>query len=561
MAAGGSANRLWAERIIGGLAASGVVAVILSPGSRSTPLALAALRHPGLDVHVLLDERAAAFFALGQAKARRAPVALVCTSGSAVANWHPAVIEADRGRVPLILISADRPPELLDCGANQVIDQARLFGSALRAYHALPPAGGDSGWLANLTAQAVLESLWPEPGPVQINAAFREPLLERGDADSTPSVPVTPPALVLPRLTPREDDLDRLARRIEGRRGAILCGPGASASASIAALAARLDVPVLADPLSGMRFGPHDRSRVMTAQDLFLRREGPVPDWVLRLGAAPVSKVLNQWASGAKDRWVVAPTGRWSDPNRDAGAMIVADEDALADGLAARVRVPAPPDWMASFHAAEAEALRAIGGQGPDEAGVIARLLELLPDNALLFVGNSMAIRDMDAFSGTSGKTITVMGNRGASGIDGNLATFLGAAASGRFSAALALVGDLTFLHDLGGLAAWKGDAAIAVLANDGGAIFEHLAVAGILPHEEFAQGWLTPQPADIAKASATFGCHHIRAVPGGAGAALAEALARPGVSVVEIVIDRDKSVRDHRALWSVLAQPLERSS
>lgn len=561
MAAGGSANRLWAERIIGGLVASGVAAVILSPGSRSTPLALAALRHPGLDVHVLLDERAAAFFALGQAKARRVPVALVCTSGSAVANWHPAVIEADQGRVPLILVSADRPPELLDCGANQVIDQARLFGSALRAYHALPPAGGECGWLDNLTAQAVLESLWPEPGPVQINAAFREPLLDGDDTAPAPSAPVAPPALVLPRLMPRDGDLDRLARRIEGLRGAILCGPGAGASVSVAALAARLDVPVLADPLSGMRFGPHDRSRVMTAQDLFLRRGGLVPDWVLRLGAAPVSKILNQWASRAGERWVVAPTGRWSDPNRDAGIIIVADDDALAEGLAARVRVPAPPDWMSSFRAAEAEALDVIGSQGPDEAAVIARLLDLLPDNALLFVGNSMAIRDLDAFSGTSGKTLTVMGNRGASGIDGNLATFLGAAASGRFSAALALVGDLTFLHDLGGLAAGKGDATIAVLANGGGAIFEHLAVAGILPRAEFAEGWLTPQPADIAAASAAFGCRHSRAVPDGAKEALAEALARPGVSVVEIVIDRDKSVRDHRALWSALAQPLERSS
>lgn len=561
MAAGGSANRLWAERIIGGLVAAGVAAVILSPGSRSTPLALAALRHPGLDVHVLLDERAAAFFALGQAKARCAPVALVCTSGSAVANWHPAVIEADRGCVPLILVSADRPPELLDCGANQVIDQARLFGSALRAYHALPPAGGDSGWLANLTAQAVLESLWPEPGPVQINAAFREPLLAGDDTDPAPPIPVASPALILPRLTPKDGDLDRLARRIEGLRGAILCGPGAGAPAAVAALAARLDVPVLADPLSAMRFGPHDRSRVMTAQDLFLRQDGLVPDWVLRLGAAPVSKILNQWASRAKERWVVAPTGRWSDPNRDAGIMIVADDDALTEGLAARVRVPAPPDWMSSFRAAEAEAQGVIASQGPDEAAVIAQLLDLLPDNALLFVGNSMAVRDLDTFSGTSGKTLTVMGNRGASGIDGNLATFLGAAASGRFSAALALVGDLTFLHDLGGLAAWKGDATIAVLANGGGAIFEHLAVAGILPRAEFAQGWLTPQSADIAAASAAFGCHHSRTVPDGAEDALAEALARPGVSVVEIVIDRDKSVRDHRALWSALAQPLEKSS
>lgn len=534
----GDKNWAWATALVGGLVAQGVTHAVLSPGSRSTPLALACLRHPDIRSHVILDERVAGFFALGLAKATGAPVILVATSGSGPANWHPAVVEADAAHIPLLLLTADRPAELLDCGANQTTVQPGLFGPHLRASHSLPLPEADLGWLSSLVARFVSQSRWPSPGPVQINIPFREPLL---------AAPGEPQSLPLCRVSGGASRLDAaslqaLAERLSGRRGVILAGASPQDAPAITALAKALDCPILADPLSGLRFGPHDRSRVMARGDLFLRGWSPEPDWVLRFGAFPVSKTIGQWlaACGAEEIVVMPGTG-WSDPLRQAAWVIGAE--GVAVDLAGLVR-PAPKGWCDQFREAEQTRLPAI-----PEAAVIRDAIEELPDGGLLFLGNSMVVRDFDAFSGTGEKRLMVLGNRGVSGIDGNLSTFLGATASGKFSAALALVGDLTFLHDIGGLAAGQGlTGVICVLDNNGGGIFEHLPQSAL---PEFRQGWLTPQKADLAAAAAVWGHRYLQA-----GAAdLAKALRLGGLTILHLPINRAASTAAHRALWSAAAQ------
>jgi len=556
MAPQGDLNAAWAAALIDGLTSAGVTRAVISPGSRSTPLALACLRHPSLASRVLLDERVAAFYAIGLARAEGRPVILICTSGSAVANWYPAVAEADAARLPLILLTADRPPELQDCGANQTFDQRTLFAPQLRAAHTLPPAEPGRDWLASLAARVVSQSLWPLAGPVQINVPFREPLLETAPP---PPAASSPPLVLLPHLTLAPDAIAILARRIAGRRGVILAGAEPVSPEPLVRLAEVLNWPIIADPLSGLRFGPHDRERVMARADLFLRGSVPPAEIVLRVGAFPVSKTVGQWQARAAERIVVSRDSRWPDPGRDAATMIHADPALLAESLAALVTRPADAGWLQSWQAIEKHSATVAGRLAGPESDLFRAAIATLPERALLFVGNSMAVRDLDDFSGTSHKSLTIMCNRGLSGIDGNLSTFFGAVASGRFSAALALVGDLTFLHDLGGLAAGQGlSATIGLLDNGGGGIFEYLPQHGL---PEFASGWLTPQQADFAAATAVWGHRYRPTEPDLFAPSLAESLANPGIGVLHLAIDRAGSAARHRAVWAASSSSEETSA
>ncbi|CCG43159.1 2-succinyl-5-enolpyruvyl-6-hydroxy-3-cyclohexene-1-carboxylic-acid synthase [Magnetospirillum molischianum] len=543
----GDINAAWAAALIDGLAGAGVCRAVISPGSRSTPLALACLRHSGIVSRVLLDERVAAFYALGLARAEEKPVVLVCTSGSAAANWYPAVAEADAARVPLILLTADRPPELQDCGANQTFDQRTLFVPQVRAVHTLPPAEPARDWLAALTARAVSQSLWPLAGPVQINVPFREPLLATDPAP--PQSSSLPPLVLQPRLMLPQDSVEILARRVEGRRGVILAGAEHVPAEPLIRLANALNWPIIADPLSGLRFGAHDRKRVMTRGDLFLRGDFPPAEIVLRFGAFPVSKAIGQWQSRAIERIVVSEDSRWPDPGRNAAMMIHADPGLLADSLAAVVTKAVPVEWLDSWYAAEQRSAVAADRLAVPEAALFRAAIAALPEGSLLFVANSMAVRDLDDFSGSSDKRLTVLCNRGLSGIDGNLSTFFGAVASGRFPAALALVGDLTFLHDLSGLAAGQGmSATICLFDNGGGGIFDYLPQTAL---PEFVPGWLTPQRADFAAATAIWGHRYCPTRPNDVVPALTDALATSGVTVLHLAIDRTGSAARHRAVWA----------
>ncbi|MDE2585498.1 MAG: 2-succinyl-5-enolpyruvyl-6-hydroxy-3-cyclohexene-1-carboxylic-acid synthase, partial [Betaproteobacteria bacterium] len=339
MTSTGTLNFHWAQSLIAGFAAAGVSHAVISPGSRSSPLALALLRCPEMRCHVVVDERSAAFFALGLAKATGMPPLVLCTSGSAVANWFPAVMEADRGQVPLLLFSTDRPPELQGWGANQTVDQVKVFGAAVRAAHALglPDPAVSPDYLYRLAARAVSESRWPRPGPVHLNQPLREPLLpDPGDqamaspARPRPSAPLATP---LPCSLPPDDALAHAAARLSGRPGVILCGGGDAQTfgpdfaGAVTALAQALDCPILADPLSNLRFGPHDRSRVLVHGEAFLRSphfsEAHPPAWVLRFGAPPVSRSLLTWLGKAgQELLLIDAYDAWPDPQHRAGILL-----------------------------------------------------------------------------------------------------------------------------------------------------------------------------------------------------------------------------------------------
>lgn len=519
----GTLNFLWAQTLVAGFAAAGVRHVVISPGSRSTPLALAMLRDPRLQTHIVLDERSAAFFALGLAKADGWPAIVVATSGSAPANWLPAVLEAERASVPLLLLSADRPPELHGCGANQTTEQLDLFGSHVRARHALatPYADFAPASLLALAARACEQSRWPHPGPVHLNQPFREPLVPQADTPQAPVASETPRSTP-PLAQPDRQSITALATAISGRPGLIVCGefpPLPGLPETIAALAAHLDCPVLAEPLANLRFGRHDKTRLLVRYNRWLgdaRIDAKLSgEWVLRLGAFPVTRQLQQYLSRPRSvAALIDAYPRWLDPAAQLTHLLHADPLLACQALLAAAPAPCPNGWQQQFAGLEAEAAATA------EASFIPAILEALTADTPLFIGNSLIIRQFDSLSGCLDKPLPVFGNRGVSGIDGNISTAAGlAAAHGR---AVALIGDLTAQHDLGGLAlAREQNLVLIVINNSGGGIFD------LLPQKqlaEFERAWRTPQHLDFAHAAAAFGIPHH---PAHNAAALAEHLQR----------------------------------
>lgn len=557
-----SENLVWASNLIHGLVASGVTHAVISPGSRSTPLTLACLQHTGLKTWVQVDERSAAFFALGLAKACHQPVILICTSGSAPANWFPAVIEADMGATPLILLSADRPAELRDCGANQSIDQTHLFGNHVRAFHELPPSDTRSEmllYLRTLAARVADQCRWPLPGPVHINVPLREPLVPT--TLPAPVEKLSPVAVSHPLLSLSVEKSTALARELAGKNGLIVCGGGEHGSGfpdAVAALARKLGCPILADPLSGLRFGSHDRISVLSRYDAFLHRDTVQehfrPDWILRFGAMPVSKTLQQFLSAQPGipHIVVDAHGRWPDPLRQATRLLRATPAILCQQLASTTELAAPPTWLSGFHAEEQRAARLAQHKAPLEADVVRAVLDLLPDGGTLFSGNSMAIRDLDAYSGSSDKPLQIIGNRGASGIDGNVSTALGLAA-GSARPVVALLGDLAFYHDMNGLLAAQGlDVVFVVINNGGGGIFEYLPQSQL---EDFERAWLTPLELDFSHAAKMYGLGYQQiSQMADFPSALASAIAG-GAHLIEVTVERNVSVARHRAYWMAVAE------
>lgn len=560
-------NLRWAFTLVDGMVSAGVRDAVISPGSRSTPLVLACEQHPEIRPHVQVDERSAAFFALGLAKQRGHPALVIATSGSAPTHWYPAVIEADEGHTPLVLLSADRPPELRDWGANQTIDQTRLFGTHVRAFHDPGPPAGDIdslGFAGALGRKVVHQSVWPRPGPVHVNLPLYEPLvpeaplpLSPGRARGAPPVP--------PRLVPNQTLVRQVARLLSGRPGIIVCGPlpdTASLGAEVTALAAALECPILADPLSGLRFGMRDRRRLVVRYDAFLRHPastaGLCPEWVLRFGAVPVSKPLLQFLERHRHsrHVLVAPHGDWPDPWHRSTEVFRADPTTLCAELCGAELDPAPSQWLRNWLARERQAAVTPPPVGPDdppyEDTVIAELLGQLPPGATLFSSNSLPIRQLDCWSGSAAKPLRILANRGASGIDGNVSTLLGLAAAGA-QPTVGLIGDLALFHDMNGLLLARPlEATLVVLNNGGGGIFGYLPQARL---PGFQAHWLTPTGLDLGKIAALFGLRFRRVQRQGEfGPALAEALATSGVNLVEVQIDRECSQLRHQVYWDALA-------
>ncbi len=558
---------------------AGVTDVVLSPGSRSTPLALAVAGAPGVRVHVHHDERSAGFLALGLGLATGRPAVVLTTSGTAAVELHPAVVEAHHARVPLLAVTADRPPELLDVGAPQTIDQSHLFGDAVR-WHAspgVPDAVTRHTW-AHLAARAVTAALAPVPGPVHLNLAFREPLV--GDAEATATTSTSTPAGGRPRPTagvawpagafPADaDTMAELAALAGTERGVIVAGAGSGDPDALHGLAETLGWPLLADPRSGARRpGP----ATVAAADAILRHAGSArrlrPDVVLRLGDPPASKVLAGWLAGSDATSVLVHRfGAWIDPDHTLARIVAADPAACCAALAesAGRRPGEDRAWLGAWTRRESAAQGAIeavlaGHPEPTEPGVARSVVAASPPGSTLVVSSSMPVRDVEWF-GSPREGLRVLSNRGANGIDGVTSTAVGVAL-GSDAPTAALIGDVAFLHDTNGmlgLARRGADLTLVVIDNDGGGIFSFLAQRAQLGEERFEQLFATPHGVDLAALASVHGVAVDEpATSAEVGPAVAAAMAAGGARVVLVRTDRDANVAVHAEITTAVGAALE---
>jgi 2-succinyl-5-enolpyruvyl-6-hydroxy-3-cyclohexene-1-carboxylate synthase len=582
-------NTALASALVEELARSGVRRAVLSPGSRSTPLAVALWRDPTIEVEVILDERSAGFFALGTGLATRVPAVVLCTSGSAAANLHPSVVEADEAGVPMIVLTADRPPELRDVGAGQTIDQLKLYGDAVRWFCEVGTHEADDEGLLHFRAvgcRAYASAIGnPRPGPVHLNVPWREPLapvpidgevtatdplaLEgRGDAPLTASVPS--------RSRADEAVLDRIAERIEAEsRGLIVAGrqPDTRLAEPVASLAAAAGYPILAEPTSQLRLGPHDRSLVISAYDAIARgrRADLEPNLVIRVGDTPTSKPLRLWlaAIDGLEQVVVDPGGEWREPSRRAATILRADPMATARALGerlSRMRPGASAVAGAPFATRWLEADRlvrdAVDGRlvslgELSEPGLWSVLGAAIRDGDSVFAASSMPVRDLEGFLRPGPEGVLFASNRGANGIDGLVSTASGLAA-GRGSRTWAVLGDLAVLHDIGGLAAAGRypDLRLIVIDNGGGGIFHFLPQAEAMAEPEFEALLGTPGAVDPAEAGRLFGL--VVETPSTAKE-LQAALAGDARMIV-VRTDRKRNLELHRELSSLAAAAAPRT-
>jgi len=576
-------NRTFApvQALVDELARCGMRHAVTSPGSRNAPIALTLAADERIDAVSAIDERAAGFTALGMAKASGLPVAVTCTSGTAAANLLPAVVEAHEARVPLIVLTADRPPELRDVGAGQAIDQLKLFGSAAKWF--VEVGNGDPGreWATHMRALAC-RAWWTagsgRPGPVHLNLPLREPLAPvaeeldvsdwQGRDDGRPWV-----ALREHSSAPDADDVQALAERIaDTPRGAIVCGGDATTLDSSAALAeavtrlaAECGWPILAEPTSGLRCGEHDGSHVVAHYDVLLRDAGFAvgqrPDLVLRVGDMPTSKPLRSWLAEAT-QVVVDPYAVWNEPTRVAETILHADPARTCDALATAIEArgtSADSGWVGSWRDADALVAPALA-EAPDpfEPKLYAALEPLLPDDALVFVSSSMPIRHVESYFPHSPRRIAFLSNRGANGIDGVVASAAGAArATGRPT--FLLIGEVALLHDVGGLLAASRagiDLTIVCSNNRGGAIFDFLPVAEHADGGDYERHIATPTDIDLTALATLAGIDHRRA---DTPAELATAIGA-GPALIELRTDRAASLATSRAVTKAVGDRLDGS-
>lgn len=553
---------------------AGLEHAVVSPGSRSTPMAMALADRPEITVHVHIDERSAAFVGLGIGMASGRPAVVLTTSGTAAVELHPAVVEAHQASVPLVAVTADRPPELHDVGAPQTVDQNRLFGPAVRWFvDPGPPSLATSGSWRSLGARAVLEAEGcggRGPGPVHLNLAFREPLL----AQPVSLPPGRPSGRVWHHFSAPEVrgsmDVDTVLDALEvgqPRRVLVVAGARCGNPETVLNTVAEMGWPVLADSRSGCRTG---QVGVITTADTWLRlsdlAEELQPDLVVRLGDSPASKVVGAWlAQVAVPQIAVHPHGEWLDPDRNADVVVRADPAQFLATLAGRLGQASDERWSARWQQLEVAAQDVLSHHlesddrrvtDPAVARAVARSI-VGKEDAVLVVSSSMPIRDLEWYGGST-HNVAVMANRGANGIDGVVSTAVGVALArhGNGASTMALVGDLAFVHDtnaLVGLSRRQVDLTIVVVDNDGGAIFSFLPPARELTADRFESLFGTPHGADIAGLARSHGIH-VTTVEAhhGVGAlrrALDANVERGGPNLVVIKTDRAVNAADHDAL------------
>jgi 2-succinyl-5-enolpyruvyl-6-hydroxy-3-cyclohexene-1-carboxylate synthase len=568
-----------AAALVDELARAGIRHACLSPGSRSTPLALALARHPALELHVHLDERSSAFVAVGIAKATGRPAIVATTSGTATAELLPAVVEASQSRTPLVLLTADRPPRMRGTGANQTILQPDLFGDYVRASLDLPvpTTEGQDAWWRQAAREAILSMAGDPIGPVHLNCPFEEPLTPSSTSTTITREPLEAIARPEARLDPEE--IQRLVRLVSGANGAVVVGGQPEHLRSFTMDWSRLmGWPVIAEPISGGR-RPDDSLAAGQAllSSAWVGRHRP--DVVIQLGAAPTSRATQAFVASTEglvvaDRWHLDP-----DPDRLARWRLAVDPEALTDALARHPVVqgtgialtgpqtsddvedlwsgridPAPLDWTAEWRAADERARASLdelmdGWDEPFEPRVARDVASWIPDGGRLFVGNSTPVRDLDLAMAPRGG-LTVLANRGASGIDGLVSTAIGIAVARPHPPTVALLGDLSVLHDAGALLwnATRGvDLTIVVLNNGGGHVFSLLPQRALPEHERL---FVTPHGLDLDALCRAAGAGHDRVerardlLP-----TLDDAAGAGGLRVVEVMVDAQLGLHRRREL------------
>ncbi len=532
-------NTLYAEIFVDELARSGLKHVALAPGSRNTALVLAFARHPAIRKHSHLDERSAAFYALGLALATDTPVAVVCTSGTAAANFFPAIVEAHQSCVPLLVLTADRPPELRHSGANQTIDQIKLYGDYALWFvdaglpEADPPAVAVRN-LRTLANRAYARANGVRKGVVHINLPFRKPLEPtpvEGDvleAEPNPSPDGQPFTRISEGIRhPSPEQIDALMKSImESPRGLIICGANTTKDnvAPYQRLSEITGYPLLAEPTSGLRFqaGNPGLGAVIGGYNTFpLDGELLLPGILIQSGDVPTSNALLTYLGKArpKHRVLITGNGEWRDDQHSLTAMICADPTLTCDLTAERLKAGAlMPDenWAQRIKDLEQTAWQVVETEMNTgdyfDGGVVYDVIDLIPDGSSLFTGNSLPIRHLDQFGKPGTKRIHAYANRGASGIDGNLSTALGIGAAQPDHPLVAVVGDVTFYHDMNGLMAVRRcgvPVTIVLLNNNGGGIFHRLPIRDYEP--EFTDYFLTPHDLDFAHAARLYGLDYVR--------------------------------------------------
>jgi 2-succinyl-5-enolpyruvyl-6-hydroxy-3-cyclohexene-1-carboxylate synthase len=571
-----SANSLWGGVLVETLARCGVTHAVISPGSRSAPLAFAFARHPRIETVPVLDERSAAFFAMGLAKKSRRPVALICTSGTAAANFSPAIIEAHESGTPLVVLTADRPPELRDCASGQTVDQQKIYGGYVEFYHelAVPEAGEPMlRYLRQTVAQACARA---QGGPVHLNCPFRDPLVptedgtvralaKKIDDDFFAHLGPAAPASAITTWQPPA-----------GARGLIVAGPhsavrpngtdDAAYAAAVVKVAETLGWPVLADALSPVRHHAGGKAAIITTYDAILRSARAAreltPDQVICFGGWPVSKVLRAWLEQAQAETTMVSPGP---ANRDALHGRTRHLPLSAENFSVTGATAADPAYAMGWSKVETAARASLDGVlGPTDElfeGKAAWLLARhLPAETPLFVASSMPVRDVEYFWPASDRRVEMAFNRGANGIDGTLSTALGVAQAADRPAVL-LTGDLALLHDTNGFLLrpkLRGSLTVVLINNRGGGIFEHLPVAQFdPPFEEF---FATPQEADFAKLCPAYGVAHVLVRDWKHFIGLISVLPSNGVRVLELRTDRKRDAATRKSIFSDAAAAAEKA-
>lgn len=558
------------------LVENGLTDVVISPGSRSTPLAMTMCEHKDIREWVMIDERSAAFYALGIAKETKRAVALICTSGTAAANYYPAIVEAHYGRIPLVVLTADRPHELREVGAPQAINQIQMYGEYVKWFQeiALPDASKTMlSYIRNKAMRAVYMAQDGNPGPVHLNFPFREPLVpdftikhlwgNRLDTHSGHSFSGHK-QLSKSQLNVLTEEITAL------KNGIIVCGPQVdqSLAPSIVKLAEKLGIPILADALSQLRAGDHDKSCIIEGYDAIFRNEDIrkqlKPDYILRFGAMPVSKSYLLYVQEHPEvpKYIVENYEGFRDPTGDKATFIYAQQKDLCDDLVKVLNdCMIHTEWLErwkSLNQLVKQHLSAAPADTITEGEAVRSLLEVIPCESMLYVGNSMAVRDLDTFFMTTDRKISILANRGANGIDGVVSSALGAASTSNNPVTL-LIGDLSFYHDLNGLLAAKHyqlNMTILLINNNGGGIFSFLPQASDEKYFEALFG--TPLNIDFMPIIHAYGGKYYHA--GNEEALkrkLTESYQSKGISVIEVKTDRDENFTWHRKKWQMIEEEL----